>query len=80
MLKHVADKHNKKDIQIQGYEEKYDLKEHQVHIEDQEKVDSDKFKCRNCKKIVLRTDALMTYAEGSQNEFSLCTILSYREK
>ena len=79
MLKHVADEHSKKMVQIRDIKEQTILKECQGHKEVHDTFEYDKFKCNKCSKILLKADALTTFIEDGKNMCSLCTILSYGE-
>ena len=79
MLKHVADEHSKKMVQIRDIKEQTILKECQDHKEVHDTFEYDKFKCNKCSKILLKADALTTFIEDGKNMCSLCTILSYGE-
>ena len=79
MLKHVADEHSKKMVQIRDIKEQNILKEHLDHKEVHDTLENDKFKCYKCNKIFLKADALTTFIEDGKNMCSLCTILSYGE-
>ena len=61
MVNHAADKLNNKYADIQGFFlDKNYFKEHQVHIEDQEKIDSDWLKYYD-RKIFFLNNAFKTY-------------------
>ena len=83
-LKHTAQDHSsniQEDKRESESTEKYASKsETQLEVEEEdtaEKMDIDRFKCKNCKEIFFKKDALIEYKEGGHNMCSLCTILNY---
>ena len=83
-LKHTAQDHSS-NIQEDKGESKSTEKsaskfETQLKVDKEdteEKMDIDKFKCKNCKEIFFKKDELIEYKEGGHNMCSLCTILNY---
>ena len=83
-LKHSAKDHSsniQEDKRESESTEKYvSISETHLEVEEEDgadQIESDKFKCKKCKDIFFKKDALIEYTEGGQNMCSLCTILNY---
>ena len=83
-LKHTAKDHssNIQEDKRESESTSKSLNISETHLEVEEEdtgdqIESDKFKCKKCKEIFFKKDALIEYKEGGQNMCSLCTILNY---
>ena len=83
-LKHTSKDHSS-NIQedkreSESTEKSLNISETHLEVEEEntgDQIESDKFKCKKCKEIFFKKDALIEYTEGGQNMCSLCTILNY---
>ena len=83
-LKHTANDHssNIQEDKRESESTEKSVSTSETHLEVEEEdaadqIESDKFKCKKCKEIFFKKDALVEYTEGGQNMCSLCTILNY---
>ena len=83
-LKHTANDHssNIQEDKRESESTEKSVSTSETHLEVDEEdaadeIESDKFKCKKCKDIFFKKDALIEYTEGGQNMCSLCTILNY---